>query len=341
MKLCGVGHWLTLYLTLCAVLIAFGRALSVTSAVRGGVANKTGASAGVGRELHHVMYTADVAVFPALLRSMRSLVLHVRSRDRYVLHLVVPSTDLPQAQRFVNCFRQAVGTSSGMPQVELHEERRPPFAVEYRDRPDLQGHGAAFARLAVAEYLPNVSRVVYLDSDTLVVGDLAELFELPLHSALAAVPEGSSFRQLWGKWSDALKPWVRDLDQRIFNDGVMLVDVERWRKQHLTEKLGSWAARVGAASDDQLLLNIEFQKSGAIDELPAKWNYFRVRPTGWPMYGWSGELPPDHVLCQARVLHWTGPKPWNIPSMSSLWMQKYRHLWEGTTGGALECEWGA
>jgi len=278
---------------------------------------------------HHIVYTADSAVFSALLRSMQSLSLHLAAPDRCVIHLIVPRADLQQASTLARCFQQSLrqGTSQVVPQVLIHEVRPMTFKADYRDRPDLQQHAAAFARLFIPEYLPNVSRVVYLDTDTLVRGDLTPLLEMHLNQPLAAVEEGTSFAQLWGKWFADLAKLVPNPGQSIFNDGVLVLDLERWRTENVTGELEDWALKAGASVDDQLLLNLEFQLRKSFDRLPHEWNDFRVRPTGWPDFGWSDELSPEHELSHAKIIHWTGPKPWDM-SHKQQWIEQYRHLWE-------------
>eukprot|EP00418_Pyrodinium_bahamense_P010611 CAMPEP_0179102750 /NCGR_PEP_ID=MMETSP0796-20121207/47572_1 /TAXON_ID=73915 /ORGANISM="Pyrodinium bahamense, Strain pbaha01" /LENGTH=349 /DNA_ID=CAMNT_0020800633 /DNA_START=76 /DNA_END=1125 /DNA_ORIENTATION=- len=280
-------------------------------------------------DARHLVYTADLAVFPALLRSMQSVALHTAAPESYVIHMIVPEADAHRASSLAACFSQRLRQESPghVPQVLVHKELPMPFKVGYQDRQDLRGHSSAFARLFVADYLPNATRAVYLDTDTLVMGDLAPLFGLKLGSALAAVEEGTSFQQLWGKWNSGLARLVPNQSWTIFNDGVLVLDLLRWRADNITGDLAAWAAQAGASMDDQLLLNLEFQQTRGFDRLSSEWNYYRVRPTGWPKFGWSGELPPEHELCRARILHWTGPKPWALQHRGQ-WIEQYRHLWE-------------
>mmetsp|Transcript_65428 Transcript_65428/g.175963 ORF Transcript_65428/g.175963 Transcript_65428/m.175963 type:complete len:346 (-) Transcript_65428:123-1160(-) len=288
----------------------------------------------------HVVYTADATVFSALLRSMQSLALHVALPGSYTIHLIVPERDLEQASQLSRCFHKALGRgehgAADVPRVLIHKELPMSFVADYRDRQDLKGHASAFARLFLAQTLPDVGRVLYMDSDTLVMGDLTDLFKLKLTSAVAAVQEGTSFYQLWGKWYPALAQVVPDQSRSIFNDGVMVVDLQRWRSDNITSEFAAWVTKAGAVVHDQLLLNLEFQQSRTFDPLPAEYNYFRVRPTGWPNFGWSGELPPDHPLCQAKILHWTGAKPWNLEQQKLQWIEEYHHLWEAPGTSAAD-----
>jgi len=277
--------------------------------------------------MHHIVYTVDNSVFEPLLRSMQSLALHLSKPDQCTINLIVPRADFPKASSLVARFRSAVGHCRA-PAVELHEVRPLPFQADYPDRTDLKGHTVAFARLFLPEYLPDVGRAIYIDADTLIMGDLMPLLDVHMEHPLAAVSEGTSFADLWGKWYADLYTQVPDArDRSIFNDGVLVLDLDRWRAEGIVNDLKQWVQSAGASIDDQLPLNLEFQVKKGFDVLDHEWNDFRVRSTGWPNFGWSDELSPDDPISHAKIIHWTGPKPWNT-HFREQWMQQYRYLWE-------------
>jgi lipopolysaccharide biosynthesis glycosyltransferase len=287
--------------------------------------------------MRHVVFAADSTVFGALLRSMQSLTLHLDAPERYNIHVIAPAADMQQASSLVDCFRKRLGDDGKrvLPRVQLHKVIPTGFQPDYRDRPDLRGHVTASARFMIPEYLPNAERAVYIDTDTLVLGDLAPLFEMHLNHPLAAVEEGTSWQETWGKWYPDLAKRVENPgDKTIFNDGVLVLDLPRWRAENITGNLANWALNAGASVDDQLLLNLEFQTRTGFDVLEHQWNDYRVRSTGWPEYGWSDELAPEDELSHARITHWTGPKPWNLKPMQQAWLEQYRHLWEPRGGKA-------
>ncbi|XP_043689284.1 probable galacturonosyltransferase-like 1 [Telopea speciosissima] len=104
-----------------------------------------------------------------------------------------------------------------------------------------------YARNYLANLLPLcVRRVVYLDSDLVLVDDIAKLAAIPLgdHSVLAA-PEycnanfPSSFTPTF--WSNpALSLTFAGRKACYFNTGVMVIDLERWRAGDYTTKIVEW-----------------------------------------------------------------------------------------------------
>ena len=90
-----------------------------------------------------------------------------------------------------------------------------------------------YARLSAAEYVPDESRrVILLDSDTLVLTDIAQLAATDLEGATVAatqdpyIPFVASFDGLHDYAALGLSA-----DVKYFNAGIMLIDLERWRTE--------------------------------------------------------------------------------------------------------------
>ena len=92
-------------------------------------------------------------------------------------------------------------------------------------------HSIVLARLLLADYMPEeVQKVLYLDSDVIVNGDLSELDSVNLKGkAFAAVPELHMPQK--EKKNIGLKK-----EDVYFNCGVVLINLEFWRKNHAAEK---------------------------------------------------------------------------------------------------------
>src|SRR5215475_10573967 len=83
---------------------------------------------------------------------------------------------------------------------------------------------AMYLRLFMTEYLdPSLDRIIYLDSDLIVRGDLSELWQLNLQGAyVGGVPEPYSESQR--------KPFGFGPKDLYVNSGVLLIDLRQWRK---------------------------------------------------------------------------------------------------------------
>lgn len=159
---------------------------------------------------------------------------------------------------------------------------------------------AAFLRLMIPEIVPaRYRRALYLDSDLIVRGDVADLWALP--------DEGKPF---WAAFDEG----VRGTDYVIetlsfadvpagtpyFNSGVMLIDLPRWREERISEDAVAVLAEHSGhcINVDQDALNVV-----AIDRwsaLPPVWNTQVVGNEHWTPL--SGREP--------RIIHFINHKPW-------------------------------
>ncbi|MGC4891482.1 glycosyltransferase family 8 protein [Micromonospora sp. DT227] len=160
-----------------------------------------------------------------------------------------------------------------------------------------------YLRLLLPSLLPrSVSRYLYLDADTLCLGDLRPLWRLDLAGApLAAV--GDAFTLT----CDGIPGADHRIDPRAryFNSGVLLVDPVRWRRLQISEQCFRYIDdnKGQLRFPDQDALNIAAH--GNWLRLGREWNHMR----GWRLEpGHSKYVPGERW---PRVMHFAGPwKPW-------------------------------
>ncbi|KAG6435493.1 hypothetical protein SASPL_100367 [Salvia splendens] len=103
-----------------------------------------------------------------------------------------------------------------------------------------------YARIYMADILPaSVKRVIYLDSDIIVVDDISKLWGVDLEGKVLAAPEycHANFTSYFTEafWSDRMLAGVFEGKRACyFNTGVMVVDVERWRRGGYRRKVEEW-----------------------------------------------------------------------------------------------------
>ncbi|KAF6155030.1 hypothetical protein GIB67_035777 [Kingdonia uniflora] len=91
----------------------------------------------------------------------------------------------------------------------------------------------------------DVGRIIYLDSDIVVVDDIAKLWGAELDGNVVAAPEycHANFTKYFtgAFWSDsALASTFDGRKPCYFNTGVMVIDVDKWRKGGYTQKVEGW-----------------------------------------------------------------------------------------------------
>lgn len=114
--------------------------------------------------------------------------------------------------------------------------------------------GIVFARLWLAKQLPLEDRCLYLDSDTMVRGDLSELYSTDLN--------GKSYGMVMGC-----------VPEYGYNSGVILMDLKKLRDDNKWDKLTEHLAKYAKTYflPDQTVIN-RFYKDD-IFELQLKYNY--------------------------------------------------------------------
>jgi lipopolysaccharide biosynthesis glycosyltransferase len=160
--------------------------------------------------------------------------------------------------------------------------------------------GVTYARLLVAQILPEeVTRVLYLDADILVLKPLDQLWKTDLEGAVVGAVEDGLDRDLQsGKAGLDMVPRVRS----YFNAGVLLIDLELWRKHRISERAFSFLERNPTSPfSDQDALNVVFD--GCWKRLDAQWNFQSHHETAL-----QGMLPGR----RPGIVHFvTSSKPWD------------------------------
>ncbi|AXJ14023.1 glycosyltransferase family 8 protein [Streptococcus pluranimalium] len=170
----------------------------------------------------------------------------------------------------------------------------------------------AFARYFIPQFVSE-EKVLYLDSDMIVTGNLDTLFKIDLSNhALAAVED--RFNSYGG-----------------FNSGVLLINNKSWKDEKIQEKLVSYTAEhyQEIKEGDQTVLNHFFGKTYL--KLNEDYNFL----VGQDHYAFltrdKSFFEKDLTLPPTVVHYLTHDKPWNTHSSSrlrELWWQYHWLTWE-------------
>jgi len=172
-----------------------------------------------------------------------------------------------------------------------------------------------YARSYLANLIPLcVRKVVYLDSDLILVDDIAKLASTPLaeKNAVLAAPEycNANFTFYFTPtfWSNpSLSLTFANRKACYFNTGVMVIDLEKWRDGDYTTKIEEWMElqkrmriyELGSLPPFLLVF------AGEIVPVDHRWNQHGLG--GDNFRGLCRDLHPGPV----SLLHWSGKgKPW-------------------------------
>jgi lipopolysaccharide biosynthesis glycosyltransferase len=181
------------------------------------------------------------------------------------------------------------------------------------------GHinNSMYLRLYVGELLPkDVDRVIYLDVDLLVESDLSELWREEFGQAIVLAVRNYT-RSIMR--SHLPLPGIDEATRRkgkYFNSGVMLVNLDRWREEHIGPTTFEYIRQHRALIEfgDQDSLNATL--FGKWDELDISWNAQVDKLMHLDQLG-RGEMYDeirrrrDELLFRPKIRHYSGAKkPW-------------------------------
>lgn len=163
-----------------------------------------------------------------------------------------------------------------------------------------------YVRYGLGEILPELDKVIYLDADILVNGDIKELWDVSLEGQTVGVVEDHSLM------AQSREVTLDLVSQSYFNAGVMVIDLNQWRKEDIFNKLLQvHSSREQWEYNDQDVLNAVLdQKSQCLN---ARFNA--------QTYSLA-----NNVVKEPIIVHFTGQeKPWHLSSVNP-YTKQYQEL---------------
>ncbi|KAJ8543259.1 hypothetical protein K7X08_005782 [Anisodus acutangulus] len=187
--------------------------------------------------LVHVAITLDVEYLRGSIAAVHSILHHSRCPESVFFHFLVSETNLETLVR------------STFPPLK--------FKVYYFDPETVRNIISTSVRQALEQPLnyarnyladllePCVSRVIYLDSDLVVVDDISKLWSTSLGKKTIGAPEycHANFTKYFTTsfWSEPrFSGTFSGRKPCYFNTGVMVIDLKKWRRVGYTKRIEKW-----------------------------------------------------------------------------------------------------
>lgn len=175
--------------------------------------------------------------------------------------------------------------------------------VKFREKRPLTK--AAYYRILLPELLSqDIEKVLYLDCDIIVLGNIKELYDIELTGlALAACQDASPYTNLHRRQLGL------DLKGKAFCSGLMVINLDYWRRVGAEEKLLEYSKREREVVylHDQDSLNYVFKDQWYV--LPYKWG---IAPLSIAVLDNSQKwFDYSEYAFEPGVIHYASPaKPW-------------------------------
>jgi lipopolysaccharide biosynthesis glycosyltransferase len=150
---------------------------------------------------------------------------------------------------------------------------------------------AGYYRLAIFRLFRHFPRIIYIDADSYILGDVAELYNLPMGDKLiAGAPDSITYEIPWrekyisyphysGKAKDYFVEYLKlpkEKFNRYFSSGVLMFNLEKIDKKEKNKALEELLNREFYCLD-QDIMNLLFSAEETY-KLPREWNYFNSAP---------------------------------------------------------------
>ena len=189
---------------------------------------------------------------------------------------------------------------------------------------------ATYYRCILSELLPtDIDRLLYLDCDIVIVGDISEYWNTPLNDETGVAAVADMGCDEAARYEILKYP----MEDSYFNAGVLLINLDYWRKNDVAHACVDYFHKYPERIlfNDQDLLNSILHKNKILVDL--RWNVqdaFYRRPKQMDE-AWRKKYA--NVLKHPVILHYTNRKPWEYDSQHPLREVYFKYLdmtpWKG------------
>ncbi|HVS70144.1 MAG TPA: glycosyltransferase [Phycisphaerae bacterium] len=260
--------------------------------------------------MFNVAYASDANYSIPMAVSMLSCAANLSGHEETTFWLISDGI----SPDFIDTLRSRIERINSQCQLEVLNPAQEISQLHFRDYKNHLNR-STLLRLLFPKLLPkDVTKLFYIDSDTVVVGPLP--LSADHHHSPAAVTAARDFGTLFfeDRWPDL--EGTKEGKHHYFNAGILLLDLDVWRQENIAESLFHLLATTNRNMQyqDQDAINWFFQ--GKITEIDWTYNLQTAAFT------FTGDLrrkviSQAHELGyaeskrhEARIIHYTGPKPW-------------------------------
>ena len=248
-----------------------------------------------------VFFSTNDAYIPFLDIAIASLIRNASKDHRY--RLIVLNTGLSPDSMALILRRQCEGFT-----IEFADISKEVEGIQSRFKDVYHFSVATYYRLFIASLFPQYKKILYLDCDIVLLGDVSELYRTELNGCIiAAAPE--QFVRYTPEFREYAKKAVGVDPDGYVNAGVLVIDLDQFRAHRIEEQFIDLISHFDfdLLDPDQAYLNYLCD------------GYIRVLPNGW------NKEPTERALeGELNLVHYAlYKKPWQYDDV-----MYGEHFWE-------------
>ena len=248
-----------------------------------------------------IFFSTDNGYVPFLDIAIRSLISNA-SRD-YNYHIVVLNTGLDKSKT-----DKILQLQDDNFRIEFEDISYAIKDIEHK-LPNEQHFGlATWYRLFIQSLFPQYDKILYLDCDIVVLGDISQLYHTDLEgNYIAGVIENWILHSPIFSYYTSKAVGIES--KEYINAGIMVIDLAKFRENQIEEKFVELINKYNFSVIDPDQSYINYLCRGNIKYLPFEWN----------------RTPLENVECDnPKIVHYAlGFKPWHNEDMFLA-----EHFWE-------------
>ena len=182
--------------------------------------------------------------------------------------------------------------------------------LNYENLGRFASYSISLQKIFIADYLKNIDKVLYIDADTLIQGDLSKLYKTNIKDYyVAAVKDGLMYQ-----FPEHIEEIGLTWRKFYFNSGIMLLNLKKIRKDNKISDAIQYFNNNNEVFGDQDVLNVVYGKG--VKPISYIYNcnsvYFEKERAEFLSDFYQEEVPQTsrEVYDNAIILHFAGHKPW-------------------------------
>ena len=254
-----------------------------------------------------IVYASDNAYAPYMYISMKSLISHTNLNTVYIIYVLYTGINEETLQKI----------------RDLEQEHVSIFCIDIKERMEnlkILGSGhlsaATCYRLFIAELFEQYSKIVYIDSDTVILEDIEKFYQISLEGKTVGAIHDVVCTFLVDHYRESINMDVRN----GFNAGILLIDTKRFKEKGIKEKCIKLLEEDSLRDKrkffymDQDVLNLTLRDE--VFFIDSRWNF--QWQYLWRLYTVLNKYQQRYIedAGSPKIIHYAGNiKPWERPDL--------------------------